>query len=241
VNKWWNKLNSETGKIEIRLFIFVVVAITLTLAFAPIIDIGIVNNNVQAATDYLNDRGYVVLSSQEYSTINAKLDAIKNSADVAVLNANEAVVEAQNAVIAAQIAAAKVDLYNSAEIFIYPEQTNYACTLSANDIANSFSSWLEITDNSSTTLSSKFVDDNGYLAEILAFEFSVPNVAYILEISYGEDNIVIGRLAFYARANAISSVLVKSHIIPKNQKIYYRVMCETGGASFRAYLRYFYE
>ncbi len=101
--------------------------IILVLSIVPLLNA----TNVESATKYLNERGYVVLSSTEYNSLNNKLDGIKTSADAAVVNANNAVTAAENAVDAAELAAAKVDLFNSAEVFLFPEVTNVTVTLTA--------------------------------------------------------------------------------------------------------------
>ncbi len=180
--------------------------------------------NTASAVSTLEGRGYTVLSPNDYATLNSKLDAIKVSADAAV--------------VAAQLAAAKVDLFNSSESFVYPENTNRFCILTANATANAFGAWTEITDNTSVTLSSKFAASSGYLGEITLRNFSAPNVQYIVEISYNNGANVVGRQKVYADWTYV--LLVKSRQIPVGATLKYRLMCSTGGATCYMDVRYFY-
>lgn len=151
------------------------------------------------------------------------------------LTAAQAVVEAQAAVVAAQLAAAKVDLFNSSEHFLFPEATNEFCLLAAGNPANTFGAWVEITDNNGVTLSSKFAASPGYIREITLHIFSVANQKYIVEVRRGVGS-VVGRIKCYSDWTYVLSM--SSSRIPAGSTLSYRMMAETALATCRMDLRY---
>jgi len=180
----------------------------------------------------------ILAAIQDVAAVKAKTDNLPvDPADQA--SAQSAVAAAQAAVIAAQIAAAKVELFNSSEMFVFPSATNIVCTLAAGGVANTFGAWAEIVDSSAVVLSDSFAANPGYLAELTAFMYSAANNSYMIEIAYGAAFDVIGRLRFYARANAVITLLIKSRQIPAGELVYYRMMCEVGGATCDVAFRYF--
>jgi hypothetical protein len=224
-----------SGFERIIIYIYLMVFLALTVGLIPFV---LEASNTQASIDIdrLEGAGYVVLSAGEYAIIDAKLDALKVSADLAVTNAEAAVV-------AAQTAADKVDLFNSAEVYLFPTTSNLLCTLTAGN-TNVWSAWVELEDSDATTLSSAFAVDAGYVSDMLFFLPSDAADGYNVELSYGVANTTLGRVSFYALASGdIAYVLpIKSRRVPAGETIYYR-MQSTGAnnATVQARLRYFYE
>ena len=227
------------GMGELITIIFIVVILTFALDFLPAFNAGVYQNNVLAATDYLTNHGYVVLSASMYDTLNAKLDAIKVSADSAVINANAATLSAQNAVIAAQLAAAKVDLFNSAPVYTFPDTTARVVVLRAGSDANTFSAWSEILDSSGNALSTNFTSSAGYVEDIYIYAIdpdTQANSSWLLEIGYGSSNTtvnsILGKIMFHvdSYASYFGVAPIKSRLCPAGEKIYYRLMStEPGG------------
>ena len=217
-----------------------IVLVPLTMAVLIIIATAllVVLGNISTATaiSTLEEKGYVVLASAEYQSISDKLDAIKTDAETAVATAEAAVT-------AAEIAAAKVDLFNSAEIYLFPATSNLTCTLTAGN-TNVWSSWVELVDSGATTLSSSFSVAPGYVSDMLFFLPSDASDGYNVEVAYGEAKVTLGRVGFYALASGdIAYVLpIKSRRVPAGETIYYR-MQSTGAnnATVSARFRYFYE
>jgi hypothetical protein len=197
----------------------------------PIMQSSVVTSSVGAATDYLEDRGYVVLSAGEFALIAKEATAVA------------AVANAEAAVVAAQAAAAKVDLFNAAEVFLFPDATNRTITLTAG-ATNVWSAWTEVVDSAAITLSSKFSASAGYVSDMLFFLPSDAADGYSVELAYGDAKTNLGRVAFWALADGdIAYVLgIKSRRVPSGETIYYR-MQSTGanGATVQARFRYFYE
>jgi hypothetical protein len=222
-----------SGFERIIIYIYLMVFLALTVGLIPFV---LEASNTQASIDRLEGAGYVVLAAGEYAIIDAKLDALKVSADLAVTNAEAAVV-------AAQTAADKVDLFNSAEVYLFPTTSNLLCTLTAGN-TNVWSAWVELEDSDATTLSSAFAVDAGYVSDMLFFLPSDAADGYNVELSYGVANTTLGRVSFYALASGdIAYVLpIKSRRVPAGETIYYR-MQSTGAnnATVQARLRYFYE
>jgi len=203
--------------------------------FAPMMESSM---SVGAATNYLENRGYVVFSATQYDLL-----AKEATAYAAVQNAEAAAAAAAAAVIAAEAAVAKVDLFNSAEVFLFPNDTSLTITLTAGD-TNVWSAWTEVVDSEPTTLSSKFAASAGYISDMLFFLPSDTADGYNVELAYGDAKTTLGRVAFWVLADGdIAYVLpIKSRRVPAGETIYYR-MQSTGanGATVQARFRYFFE
>ena len=221
-----------------QIFYLVIVAV---IAVAVIQVTG--SANVATAITTLESRGYVVLSAGEYASLSTRIDALKVSADAAVVAAQAAVVQAQAAAANASVAATKVDLFNSAEVHLFPATTNLTCTLTAGN-TNQWGAWAEVADNGTNTLSSVFAANPGYVSDMLFFLPSDAADGYSVELAYGAAKNILGRVAVWALAGGdIAYVLpIKSRYIPAGETIYYRMQCTgANGATVQARFRYFYE
>lgn len=177
--------------------------------------------------------------STDYTTIISRLVEIKSSAEAAVVNANAAVVAAQAAVIAAEEAAAKVELFNSAEVYLFPETTNVTITLTAGN-TNVWSDWVEVADSTNVTLSSKFAAAAGYINDMYIYDHSAVDKLYCIELSYGASKTTLGRMMWHTAFK--DTVQIKSRRVPAGETIYYRMMCSgANGATAKIGFRYFYE
>jgi len=230
-------LKNLRGQIDILRIVIIASLFLIVVSIIPAITYG----TTSYAISSLEGKGYIVLASGEYSDLLTLLQSVDTKADAAVSNAEAAVVAAENAAVAAQIATTKIDLFNSAESLVFPETTAKTVTFTAGGGDNTFGTWAEITDSAAVTLSSKFAANDGYLSEILPYIGSVADKLYLMEISYGDAKTVVGRVMFYGTINTRFNLLVKSEKIPAGETLYYRMMCETGAATCKVILRYFYE
>lgn len=194
------------------------------------------------------DGSYVVLTVGQYNTISAKLDALKASADAAVANAALAVTAAEDAVVAAHIAASsasnsaiKVDLFNTADTFLFPADTDDWVLLTANAAAGNFSSWEEISNNGSVTLSSLFAANAGYISDVYIYQVTAPaDTTHIVELAYGASKTSLTRIMF--NSDNLNIAQVKSRRIPAGETIYYRIMTNTAPTEYVSIgFRYFFE
>jgi len=164
------------------------------------------------------------------------LGSIDTKADAAVTNAEAAVV-------AAQTASAKVDLFNSAEVYLFPTTSNLTCTLTAGN-TNVWSAWTEVIDSGANTLTTEFAAGAGYISDMLFFLPSDAADGYNVELAYGVAKTNLGRIGMWALADGdIAAILpIKSRKVPAGETVYYR-MQSTGanGATLQARFRYFYE
>ena len=184
--------------------------------------------SVSAATDYLEDRDYVVFSAAEYALL-----AKEATAYAAVQNA-------EAAVIASQSTLATLLLHNENEVFLYPDSVTATVNFTAGTPANNFSAWAEITDSDASTLSSKFAANSGYVVEIMTHDYSVADEIYIIEMAYGANKTVIGRVKL--RSDWTYVLALRSQpVTPAGETIYYRMKAETAGASLQADFRYYYN
>lgn len=209
-----------------RLMLFAVFLILIGISVAAIIFPGF-----QAATiNGTIDTG-IGISPADVTIINSKLDAIKASADLAVTNA-------EAAVIAAQLAADKVDLFNSAEVYFFPASSNITVTLTSGN-TNTWGSWNEIIDSTSVTLTSKFATGAGYISDLSIFETSAVDKIYLIELAYGAAKTTLGRTSFHT---SDKEAMIKSRKVSVGEIVYARVMCSgANGATCKVGFRYFYE
>jgi hypothetical protein len=158
-----------------------------------------------------------------------------------------AVIKAEAAVIAAQTAAAKVELFNSAIVYLFPSSTAYNMVLRAG-ATNNYSGWEELVDSGGFNLSSSFATKAGYISDIYIYGIdpeTQSNSGWILELSYGNTHIDLGRIMFFADINASTVggiAQIKSRRIPAGEKVYYRLESSSfEGSAILASFRYFYE
>ncbi|MBA7651233.1 hypothetical protein ES703_59050 [subsurface metagenome] len=140
----------------------------------------------------------------------------------------------------------KVDyLYLDAqhESAIFPEVTDESVTFTAGDPANDFSAWAEIAvDVTGVTFSSKVASEDGHISAILIEDMSVKDKHYLLEIAYGDGKTNVLRHRFIAwdikKLDAVNYMKIRAAAIPSGEKVYYRLKCETAGATCEISLRY---
>jgi hypothetical protein len=179
-------------------------------------------------------RGYVVLAASEYSDLMTLLGSIDTKADLAVT-------AAQAAVVTAQTAADKVDLFNTADNFLFPADTDYWVLLTADAVAGSWSTWTEIEDNNSVTLSSLFAADAGYISDIYVYQVTAPaDTTHIVEIAYGASKVSLTRIMF--NSDNLHLAQIKSRRIPASETVYYRIMTNAAPTEYVSIgFRYFFE
>lgn len=248
------KFIDKNGKGEANFVgsVFALVLVSLVAGLAMIVW-GILGSttNLANAIQFVENNGYIVTPASfqsDITAIKAKTDNLPASpanevtAAAAVVNANLAVVAAQNATVQAQIAAAKVDLFNSAPVYTFPVDTNITCTLTAGN-TNTWGNWTEIKDSTNVTFTSKF-PSSGYISDMCTFLHSDADDVYNIELAYGDGKIDLGRVRFYIPVGGkVSDLLpIKSRKVPAGEVIYYRMMCSgANGATTRVNFRYFYE
>jgi len=127
------------------------------------------------------------------------------------------------------------------ESFIFPEDSDETITMTAHASVDTFSTWAEIVDNNAVTFSSKLALKDGHISSIMAESASVTDKVYIYEIAYGAAKTIIvrGRLmSGSVRISNTQQARIRGLEIPAGETVYYRIKCETGGASITASLRY---
>jgi len=141
---------------------------------------------------------------------------------------------------------AKVDwLYLDArhESSIFPEDSDEVVTFAAGAPANTFGSWAEIAvDGNGTTFSSKVATENAHISGILIEDLSDKDKRYLLEIAYGDDKTDVLRHRFLSgevkKLEAVQFMRIRAEVIPAGETVYYRLKCETAGATCEISLRY---
>jgi len=116
-------------------------------------------------------------------------------------------------------------------------------TFTAGGVANTFGAWVEIAvDVIGTTFSSKLAEETGHISGLLIEELSDKDKRYLLEIAYGDDKTVILRHRFIAwdvkKLDAVNFMRIRAEAIPAGETVYYRMKCETAGATCEVSLRY---
>ena len=123
----------------------------------------------------------------------------------------------------------------------FPEDSNETVTFTAGGGVNTFGAWAEIVDNNAVTLSSKFAGNDGHISAILIEDASVTDKIYVFEISYGATKTVVIRGRVLSATVLLSTVQQgrrRTLMIPAGETVYYRMKCETAGATGQIALRY---
>lgn len=220
------KMFRKKGEAKVWL-VAIVAVVCLTLAITLISNIGYTSCYTQ-----LSRQGYVVLAAGEYTDIMALLNDISTKADAAVANASAAATLSQ-----ATINILKLHTEN--EVFLYPNVSSETVTFTAGVGADTFGAWAIINSSAGITLSSEFATHAGYLSEIMTHNYSVADNVYIIEIAYGGDKTVVGRVKI--RSDWTYVLELNSVVIPVGTTVYYRMQCETGGATLSADFRYYFN
>jgi len=129
------------------------------------------------------------------------------------------------------------------ESAIFPEDTDEVVTFTAGGDANTFDSWAEVAvDGNGTTFSSKLATENAHISGILVEDMQVKDKRYLLEIAYGAAKVNVLRHRFVAwdakKLDAVLYMRIRAADIPAGETVYYRLKCETGGATCAISLRY---
>ena len=127
------------------------------------------------------------------------------------------------------------------ESHLFPEDTDETITFTAGGGNNTFGAWAEIVDNNAVTFSSKFATDDGHISSIKLIDANTNDKAYIIELSYGAAKKIIAPYNFVSGTvllPPIQQLRIRSQAIPAGEVVYYRMKCETGGATCRVSFRY---
>lgn len=127
--------------------------------------------------------------------------------------------------------------------YYFPDDITKTCTLTAGGADNTFGNWAEIADNLGAKLSDQTIYALGVSAMQVRSE-SVADVLYMFEIGYGQaaDNVTnidvheFGSGTKFVEGDEVATF--RPPLIPAGQKVYYRMKCETGGATCQVFLRY---
>ncbi len=125
---------------------------------------------------------------------------------------------------------------------LFPEDSNETVTFTAGAPDNTFGAWVEIVDNNAVTFSSKAVNHGIHISSVQIESADTKDKIYILEIAYGaaKTNVVTHRFATgdLVKLDAIQQIRLRPDIIPAGETIYYRMKCETAGATCTLLIRY---
>jgi len=201
--------------------------------------------NISTAISLLEKNSYIVLASGEYELIakEATAAAAAVKAELAVTTAESAVDAAEAAAEAAVTAAAKVDLFNSAEVFLFPDATSKYVLFASGD-NNTWGDWAEIKDNLGVALSDNFTSKAGYISDVYLYDLTIADVLWNIEIAYA-DNISATKTSitrFMFNSEYMDLAQIKSRRVPEGKKLYYRMMCNTAPTEYVSVgFRYFFE
>ena len=130
---------------------------------------------------------------------------------------------------------------------LFPENTNRKVEFTAGNPANTWSAWAEIEDDTPVTpdtLSSKFTTQ-AHLSGLLVEDLSNKDKRYQLEVAYGDAKTRILTHRFLSgevkKLPAIQFMRIRAAQMPAGETIYYRMKCETAGATCEVSFRYHYH
>jgi len=118
---------------------------------------------------------------------------------------------------------------------LFPASSANYVTFTAGGVANTYGAWAEIVDDAANKLSDAFTAADGHITGICLEDLSVKDKRYMFEFSYGEDKTVILQHRFLAgevkKLAAVIFMRIRSVTILAGETVYYRMMCETAGAT----------
>jgi len=116
---------------------------------------------------------------------------------------------------------------------IFPSNTNLTCTLTAAAGANTWSSWVELEDSGSNTMTTLFATYDGHISSMLVETISEKNTIYMAEVSYGSANTVVVRARF-AGETKFQAPNVQNRfwapVFAAGETVYYRMKTATAVA-----------
>ena len=126
---------------------------------------------------------------------------------------------------------------------IFPQYSGETWVMTAGLTNNIFSDWIGVVDSEPVYLADKCT--TGYHLHITAIaleDASDKDKIYNLELAYGESiKTIITRARFMSgntKAGATSPVKIRAEHIPCGEPIFYRLQCETGGATLQCHIRF---
>jgi len=126
---------------------------------------------------------------------------------------------------------------------IFPEGTDETLTFTAGGVANVFGDWAEIVDNVPNTFSSKITKPT-HITAFMIEDASVKDKTYFLEVAYGDAKTLVSPYRFISgdvKLPIIQQIRLRSRDIPVGETVYYRMKCETAGATCTLHLRYYHH
>jgi len=139
-----------------------------------------------------------------------------------------------------------LEMQHDSEIF--PENTNRKVEFTAGAPANTWGAWAEVEDDTPVTpdtLSSKFATQVGHISGILIEDLSDKDKRYQLEVAHGDAKTRIMTHRFLSgevkKLPAIQFMRIRAAQMPAGETIYYRLKCETAGATCEVSFRYHYH
>ena len=118
---------------------------------------------------------------------------------------------------------------------LFPASSANYVTFTAGGVANTHGAWAEIVDDAANKISDIFTTEDGHISGILIEDLSVKDKRYLFELAYGDSKEVILRHRFLSgevkKLDAVQFVRIRSVVIPAGETVYYRMMCETAGAT----------
>ena len=128
------------------------------------------------------------------------------------------------------------------ETILFPSTPSKTWILTAGAVNNAFSDWAQIVDNALVALSDSCIEGyNLHITGISIEDASAKDKIYTLELAYGATKTVITRGRFMSgntKAGAANNFNVRAEFIPCGESMFYRLQCETGGATLQLHLRF---
>ena len=125
---------------------------------------------------------------------------------------------------------------------IFPEGSDETLTFTAGGVANTFGSWTEIIDSAANKFSDKIIRDT-HISAFMIESSSVRDKVYVFEIAYGDAKTLVAPYRFIAGETiflpAIQQIRIRSKLLPPGELVYYRMKCETAGATCILHIRHF--
>ena len=130
--------------------------------------------------------------------------------------------------------------------YVFPDMStdiDLTCTFTAGT-SKGYLAWAEITDSDSNKLTTIVASYSIHISALRIRSVSVADKLYVIELGYGASASAVPVIDVHEFGSGTKKIdsdeqgRVRAPAIPKGQKVYYRMKCETNSATANVELRY---
>jgi len=131
----------------------------------------------------------------------------------------------------------ELDYENHHTSYVFPTNTQLNCVLTAG-LANTWSGYTSIIDSGANNFDTIAAASSIHISGLVVEAVSANDNVYMLEVSYGPSHTRISVVRILGGNVPKQDTKVRAMDIPMGSNVYYRCMCETGGATLNLHIRW---